>query len=324
MLGIDLNSTRVKSALKKMFKEGATLDKLKISLDEIEALKQYGLKVESFTGTDFYYINTTSDANFIHKSDKSKIVITEKWLEISDLWVGSMFFDEASLRYMLKEATENKFYDVYIAGNLTFGHPRFLNNSININQELKTSFEQAKFLAGIFSDYPKLKYYAIHGSRDKSFENHGELNPLLFISKELSENGIDFTYIDSYTLNILINGGIKRMTSLEKNKNTYTKSYPIDLYTRNQLSNIGRNMIKDNTNYKMRCLQIGNVLFDSYDYRAKMYITTSSGFVFDTEGAMQSATSIPSATFCIVDYQDTKILRFNSTVVRMPRSLKRN
>lgn len=323
MCNINLNSPRIIKALKIMYKRDENLEKLKITLQEIEELRRYGLKIEHLEETDSYYINTTSVENVIVESYKSKTLITEKWLEISDLWVGSSFFDEESLRFVLTKAEKEGFLNVYIAGNLTFGHPQFLNNKDTIQQRYKTSYKQAEYLIDIFSDFPGLKYYAVHGSRDKSFEKHGELNPLLFIQKGLKDKNVDFTYIDNYTANILINGGIKRVTSLEKNRDTYTKSYPIDLYVRKQLSNIGGNIIKDNVNYKIRCLQVGNVLFDSYDYTANMYITTSSGFIFDTQGGMQTGTAIPSATFCIVEFQESKITRFNATIVRLPRTLKR-
>ena len=51
----------------------------------------------------------------------------------------------------------------------------------------------------LFKDYPNLKYFAIHGPRDKSFVAKGEINPLIVVRNKLAELNIEFNYIENYT-----------------------------------------------------------------------------------------------------------------------------
>lgn len=320
-----LSSEIMRKALKNMAKGPMKLDEMKLKIEDIEELKKLGIKIKYIKELDSYYIDTTAGDNFLVQSFKSKKEIIEKWVEISDIRAGNTFFEEESLRYTLKKAQEEGYTSVYIAGDLTAGHPKFQKEDKwkYIDNKYKTSDKQAKYLVSILSDYPELSYYAIHGAHDKSFEKYGEINPLLIISRELNNKGINFCYIDDYTCNVLINGCVKRIAYLDRRRRTYTKSYPVDIYIREQLENIGESIVVKDKSYKLQAVQIGNVAFDSYDLRGSIYITTSSGFIFDTLNVLRESNTLPSATFCTVSFKDGLIKSFEAKIIRMPRDLKK-
>lgn len=320
-----LSSDKIRKALINMAKGPMTLEKMKLEKEDIEELMELGIKIKYISELDSYYIDNSTGDNFLIESFKSKKEITEKWLEISDIRVGHILFDEASLRYVLDKANKEGYKKVYIAGDITAGHSKYQRGDKwkYIDIKYQTSQQQADYMISILSDYPELEYYAVHGIYDKSFEKYGQVNPLLLISKELNDRGIKFCYIEDFTCNVLINGCIKRVAYLDRRIRPYTKSYPSDIYIREQLENIGESIVVNDKTYKIQAIQIGNVAFDSYDLRGAMYITSSSGFIFDSKNTLREGNTLPSATFCTVKFKNATIQSFRAMIVRMPRMLKK-
>ena len=324
---INFNSYRIIKAIKKMSGSmPVPLDKVNLSLDELEQLESYGLKIIANEDGKLIIDNSEGE-NWQVISEKSNETKTEKWLEISDLCIGNSSFDEDTLIYILDIAKKKKITKVFISGNITAGPPELFNkeNEKYLIKDLTTSYNQAQKAIDIFKRYPQLEYYAINGDKDREFTKKGQLNPNLFIKKALNEANIKYYHINSNEGNYLINGIVKKSHSFIKpRKNLYTLSYPSEIYLRNQFNSIGANVIHNGVNYKLGAIQFGgSTLYDTYILYSDIHVTISAGFLFNKEGNSIIQTSIPSANFVTAVFKDGEILSYEVTTKRRPNILKK-
>lgn len=319
MDNIKLYSDRIREAISKMRKGAFTLEELEITNEEVKELIDFGINI-AIDSDGNYYIDTLSTKNYEIISLLNKEEKEVKWLELSDLHVGSKFFDEETLRYVLDRAKEEGYRYVHMAGNICAGHPKFRKQWQTI--ELTTAEKQAQKVIDILSDYPCFEYHAVHGEYDCSFENYKMINPLLIIDKELNEKGIKFNYFKDYKANLIVEGVVKRFVSLTGATRTYTKSYRIDRYIREQFESIGDNVLIDERNYNLAFIQFGNLMVNSYDIKGSTYITSTSGFIFDNANSTSLPTSYPSGRFCDVTIKNGKVIKFVTTVIRKYRPTK--
>lgn len=314
-----LYSDEIRKAISKMRKGLCTLEELQISKEDINELIEFGLNIAYNESTNSYYIDTISTNNYEIISLKSKEPKDVKWLELSDFHVGSKFFDEETLRYVLDKAKTRGYKYVHIAGDLCAGHPKYKKQWQTLN--LVTAEEQAKKVVEILSDYPCFEYHAVHGDCDCSFEKYDSINPLLIIKKELNEKGIKFNYFNDYAANLIIEGVVKRIVHLKESRRAYTRSYRIDMYLRQQFENIGDNVLIGDRNYNLAFIQFGHLLINTYDIKGSTYLTSTSGFIFDKTNSLGESSSYPSARFCDTTIENCKVTKFVTTVIRKYRKI---
>ena len=88
-----LYSDRIREAISKMRKGVFSLEELDITKEEIKELIEFGINIVSNSDGN-YYIDTLSTKNYEIISLLNQEEKCVKWLELSDLHVGSKFFDE--------------------------------------------------------------------------------------------------------------------------------------------------------------------------------------------------------------------------------------
>ncbi|MEG0222041.1 MAG: hypothetical protein RR702_06615 [Clostridia bacterium] len=313
-------SDRIRTAIANMRKSVMTLEAMDVTLEELEMLKKYGFNVIIEKDNLSAYINTSIINNCQVITLKNKAKSKAKWVELNDLHVGSIYFAEKDLRYFLDMARKEKYKYVYIAGDITAGHPKYKKQSDYLN--LKTNYEQANKVVEILSQYPEFEYYAIHGDADCSFETYKEINPLYIIQSELKAKDIKFHYINDYVANLVIEGVVKRMVHLKGSKKTYTISYPMDLHIRKQFENTLDNVSINGENYKLGFIQFGHIQNNTFDLQGSTYLTSSSGFLFDTANVLGESTTYPSGKLCRATFKNGKVLNFSISIIKMPYDLR--
>lgn len=314
----EIYSEEIRKAISKMRKGICTLEELNITKEDIQALIDFGINIVCDKKSNSYYIDSRSKTNYEIISLKNSEAKDVKWLELSDICIGSKFFDEETLRYALDRAKKDGYKYVHIAGNICAGHPKYKKQFPTL--DLLTLEDQVQKAVEIFSDYPCFEYHVIHGDKDCSFEKYGSVNPLLIIQKVLREKKIKFNYFHDYSANLIIEGVVKRMVHL-KSSRAYTRSYRIDMYLRNQFENIGDNVLIEGHNYNLAFIQFGHLLVNSYDLKGSTHLTSSSGFIFDKTNSLDESSSYPSARLCETTIKNGKVERFVTTVIRKYRKV---
>ena len=316
-----LNSEKIINAVNLMRKQKVSLEEMDISIDEIEELQKLGFNIILDRKNMEAVINSSlvNNCNIIStKNEKRKVKI--KWVEINDVFIGHKYFAEKDFRYFLEKAKKENYKYIYIAGNLTAGHPKFGNQGEYLNYN--TSAKQAEKVVEILADYPCFEYFAVHGIADCSFERYKEINPLYLIQKDLRDMGINFSYIPDYTANFVIEGLVKRVTSIKASRSAYTISYPMDLIIRKQFENMLDNVIINANTYKLAFLQFGNIRSNTFDYKGNTYLTSSSGFLFDSIGVLGKSTTYPSAKLCTANIKNARVINFVVKMIEMPYELR--
>ncbi len=312
-----LYSDRIRDAIATMRKEKVSIEAIDVTVEELIELQKLGFNIVIDKENQEAVINTTlvNNCNVISLKNESKKTVV-KWVELNDLYIGQMYFCEQDFRYFLDKAKKEKYRYVYIAGNITAGHPKFNNQSDYLT--CKTNRTQVDKVVEILSDYPCFEYFAVHGVSDCSFEKYKEINPLYLIQKELRDKGISFNYIPDYTANFVIEGVVKRVTSIKSKRNAYTISYPMDLIIRKQFENMLDNVIINSETYKLAFLQFGNIKSNTLDYKGTTYLTSSSGYLFDSAGILGESTTYPAGKLCIAEIKNEKVLKFSVRIIEMP------
>lgn len=142
------------------------------------------------------------------------------FLDIADLHVGSSNFNEDKLNSLLTMAVERNVKQVFIAGDIfeAVYEPaeydfRILNQK-KIRQIEKSFKNQLYTIYKILKQYD-LNYYAINGNHEYCFEQLGVYSPLKILEEKLRAIGINFNAYDTYIMDFLVAGVIKRMIHLE-------------------------------------------------------------------------------------------------------------
>lgn len=313
-----LTSQKATNALSKMRSKACTLEELELTKEEIEELISATGNI-NYNDTDkTYYITKFNENNYEIISFYSKDEVTEKWLELSDIYLGSKFCDFDTLVYMLDLAKQEGVTNIHIAGDLCAGHPSYKNQDLYLTA--KTSQEQADIAIKLFLKYPQFKFYCINGERDLSFEKGGSINPLILVQRELTEKGIEFHHINEMVANLVIQGVVKRIQH-GTGRLAYTKSYKIEKEMWQQFENMSDNVIIKNRNYNIRFVQFGHYHVNSYQKLGGIMITSTAGMVFDDKGVLNENTSYPSAKICTAVIKKGKVLRFITESITNPKNV---
>ena len=302
-----LTSSKATNALSKMRTKECTLEELELTKDEIRELIEVTGNIKYNTSNKTYYITKFNEKNYEIISFASKEKVTEKWLELSDIYFGSTFCEYDTLKYMLDLAKERGYQNVHISGDLCAGHPSYKKQDLYLTA--KTAQEQANIAIDLFSKYPEFKYYCINGERDISFEKNGSINPIILVQRDLNEKGIEFHHINEIVANLVIRGVVKRLQH-GTGKLAYTKSYKIEKEMWQQFENMSDNVIIKNRNYNIRFVQFGHYHVNCLQELGGIMITSTSGMVFDSKGLLNENTSYPSAKFSEAVICKGKVLKF--------------
>ena len=101
-----LTSQKASNALSKMRVTACTLEELELTQEQMDELIAATGNINCNDRNKTYYITKFNENNYEIISFINSEEITEKWLEISDLYLGSVFCDMEMLEYILKLAKE--------------------------------------------------------------------------------------------------------------------------------------------------------------------------------------------------------------------------
>lgn len=196
-------------------------------------------------------------------------------LDISDIHIGDPNFDEQSLRDVLKQAIDTNVKAVFIAGD-TFNGITSTGISEDVIQIHSTQIEEAY---RIFKDYP-LKYYVINGNHDYTFEQGGLSNPLRVLANKLRDIGIEFNFFDTYIMDFIICGVVKRVMHVERQDFTKKKIFAVEKLRQFE-KELGLTIIYDGIEYQIRLFQAGHIHVNVQMYYAKrkIFISQSGSFL---------------------------------------------
>ena len=195
-----------------------------------------------------------------------------KFLDLADLHIGNPSFEEDSLRKILKQAVDMEVEAVFIAGDIFDG----VTTEGNCFNEYSTQIDKAY---QIFKDYP-LKYYAINGNHDYMFEQVGMCNPIRILMNRLKEVDIDFNHFDTYIMDFILCGVVKRVMHVERQD--FTKKRIFAMEKLNQFEReLGLMVNYEGNEYPIRFFQAGHihVTVQMYYPRRKIFISQSGSFV---------------------------------------------
>lgn len=300
------------------------LEEIGVSLDQILELKNLGYRVlnQQTAKGKTYYITTSSETASVFISGKSLEMQIVRYVELSDLHFGSRQHYIEGMRFLLDFACELGFKEAHISGDICDGfkvYPGHQNNLLYFKAE-----DQADFAAAVLGDYP-IHYYAITGNHDYSYEKLGGVNPLKMIETEIntSRKGATFSFLDSFSADLIICGVAKRMVHLDGGR-TYSKSYPAQTYLRNLVSAQGLDVRVRGNKYPLRLLQGGHFHSFMTMEDSKMQVTTSGNFQLPNPYTeRRGLIGAQGARFTTVYILNGEIVHFNTAVVYCtPDSMK--
>lgn len=313
-----LTSQKATNALSKMRSKACTLEELELTKEEIDELISATGNINYNSNNKTYYITKFNENNYEIISFLNKEEVTERWLELSDIYLGSKFCDFDTLVYMLELAKSEGITNIHIAGDLCAGHPAYKKQDLYLTA--KTAQEQADIAIELFSKYPEFKYYCINGERDLSFEKGDSINPIILVQRGLSEKGIEFHHINEMVANLVIQGVVKRIQH-GTGRLAYTKSYKIEKEMWQQFENMSDNVIIKNRNYNICFVQFGHYHVNSYQKLGGIMITSTAGMVFDDKGVLNENTSYPSAKISTAVIKNGKVKRFITESITNPKNV---
>ena len=94
-----LTSQKATNALSKMRSMECTLEELELTKEEIDELIAATGNIKYNELRKTYYITSFNEKNYEIISFASKEAVTEKWLELSDIYFGSTFCQIDTLKY---------------------------------------------------------------------------------------------------------------------------------------------------------------------------------------------------------------------------------
>ena len=222
----EIDNEKINKVLRNLIKLGF-VSKDELTDEEIEYIRQ----------TYFYNVYRNKDGTIVYKQDNDEHTIIYapaeqkgivRYLEISNLFVGSKFFSEKAFREILDRTRTAGVKFVHIGGNAIWGIPSKANAA---NTELFDGRDQVRKLVEILADYPEFHYYTIDGVCENTFIRSGKedirFNPMKYAELLMKEKRIKFTAINDSKCDFLVYGIIFRMdcSSEERLKNWYTRDY---------------------------------------------------------------------------------------------------
>ena len=307
---------KINKAIKKLSQKGFYNKKeLGLTNAEIKYINQqcnYNIYVEK----DVVVFKTENDSNtIIYSPIEQKGIVS--YLEISNILVGSKFFSEDALRYMLDMTRARGVKYVHIGGNAIWGIPKKHNAQ---NTRLFKGHEQVDKLVEILKDYPEFHYFTINGACENTFisskDDEIRFDPMRDVEQKMQALGIKFTAVNSYKCDFLIYGIVFRMANNKSAmKNPYTIDYDIVKEQRNLMAKQG-NMIRINGNqYSIGAIYYGSVPSTIETYSGGMYITSTAGPTIDPDNVSRIIRANPEAAIVEALVDHGEILKFEREVL---------
>lgn len=312
------SAMQYESVARRLTKQHSTLKELGVSLDTIRQMRDLGYRIQSQNSSKgrVYYITTALENAAVFVSGRSAKPQVIKWMELSDIHVGSKQFDDKGLRSVLKRAVDEGYKDVHISGDLCDGfkvYPGHMNNLRYWKAE-----DQAGQLVEILSCYD-LNYYACKGNHDQSYEKHGSPNPIALAENLMHSDDRHFVYLDSMAGDLVIGGVLKRMVHLDGGR-AYAKSYPGQTYIRNLLDSHGEDQYVGKHKYRIRFLQMGHFHTDIMYEAAGIYCTHPGNYQFPNDYTIRRGlVGYQGSRFTDTIIQDGRVIEYNSKFIKATR-----
>ena len=312
-----IDNEKINKMLRKLIKSGF-VGKDELTDDEIEYVRQtyfYNVYRNEKDGM-IVYQQDNNDHTIIYAPAEQKGVV--KYLEISNMFVGSKFFSEKALREMLNRTRDAGVKFVHIGGNAIWGIPSKVNAA---NTELFSGRDQVRKLVDILADYPEFHYYSIDGVCENTFLRNGKedvrFNPMKYAEALMKDRGIKFTAINDSKCDFLIYGIIFRMDcgSEERLKNWYTRDYGMVKSLRELMVKAGRIVKVNGKEYGIGAIFYGHVPTTIETFSGGMYVTSTAGPTIDVDNKSPLIKSNPEGAIVNALVNHGEILKFEREII---------
>lgn len=257
----------------------------------------------------------TDSTNVIYSTVEQKGVV--RYLEISNMLIGSNFFSEEAFRYMLDEARKRNIRHIHFGGNLIWGIPK---KSDAENTKYFSGEQQVNELIRILSDYPEFHYFSINGVCENSFiratREEIRFNPMLKAETMMAEKGIKFTAVNSNQCDFLIYGIVFRMVNNKKALRTpYTRDYDIVKAQRSLMAKQGNVTKINGRQYNIGTIFYGYVPSTLETHSCGIYATSTAGPTIDPDNLSRVIQSNPECAIVNALVNHGEILRFEREII---------
>lgn len=231
--------------------------------------------------------------------------------------IGSKFFSEESLRYMLEAAIERNIKHVHIGGNSIWGIPK---KSDAENTKYFSGEQQVNEMVRILSDYPEFHYFTINGVCENSFitatRDELRFNPMLKAETMMTEKGIKFTAVNSSKCDFLIYGIVFRMVNNKKVLRVpYTRDYDIVKAQRSLMAKQGNVTKINGRQYNIGTIFYGYVPSTLETHSCGIYATSTAGPTIDPYNLSRVIQSNPECAIVNALVNHGEILRFEREII---------
>lgn len=213
--------------------------------------------------------------HFISGEEESNIKI----LDISDIHIGNPNFDEEAFKGVLKQALDINVSAVFIAGDIFEG----TTSDVADDNVIQVHIAQVDKAFELFKQFP-LKYYVINGNHDYTFEQIGLANPVKMLASKLLNAGIEFHFFDTYVMDFIISGVVKRVMHVERQDFTKKKIFAVEKLRQFE-KELGLIVYYGGIEYPIRLFQAGHIHINVQMYyaRRKIFISQSGSFLKNDE-----------------------------------------
>lgn len=211
------------------------------------------------------------------------------YLDISDIHAGHKDFSPEVLENVLKKYYWNgkpQIDYVFIAGDLFEGLPEteLSYELVAANRHMRDEVEmlrrqQVNILFKVLSKYD-FDYRAINGNHEYTFEQLGLESPIKLLEEKMRKAGKKFTYYDTYIVDFIIAGVVKRMMHLESYHQREGAVHSYDRLKKFK-EHGGLNPCYEGEKYPIRLFQCGHIHCreELYESRNKIFISQSGSFI---------------------------------------------
>ena len=313
----EIDHEKINKVIRNLIKFGF-VGKTELTDDEITYIRQtyfHNIYRNKRDGT-IVYQQDNDEHTIIYAPAEQKGIV--RYLEISNMFVGSKFFSEKAFRMILDRTKAAGVKFVHIGGNAIWGIPSKANAS---NTELFDGRDQVEKLVEILSDYPKFHYYTIDGVCENAFIRSGReeirFNPMKYAEQLMTEKGIKFTAINDSKCDFLIYGIIFRMdcSSEERLKNWYTRDYGMVKSLRELMAKAGRIVKVNGKEYGIGAIFYGHVPTTIETFSGGMYVTSTAGPTIDIDNKSPLIKSNPEGAIVSVLVNHGEILKFEREII---------
>ena len=313
----EINNEKINKVLRNLIKMGF-VGKDELTNAEIQYIRQtyfYNIYRNKIDGT-IVYQQDNDEHTIIYAPAEQKGIVS--YLEISNMFVGSKFFNEKAFRVILDKTKAAGVKFVHIGGNAIWGIPSKANAA---NTELFGGRDQVRKLVDILSDYPDFHYYSIDGVCENTFIRSGKedvrFNPMKYAELLMQEKGIKFTAINDSKCDFLIYGIIFRMdcSSEERLKNWYTRDYGMVKSLRELMAKAGRIVKVNGKEYGIGAIFYGHVPTTIETFSGGMYVTSTAGPTFDIDNKSPLIKSNPEGAIINALVNHGEILKFEREII---------